>query len=110
MLMSGLTGKVITWKGVPDGRESYYSPQIHQWSDGTKFVLFGTGGETHGGSLWIIKLDDLIKGDMDKVLIVNLHTSVCTVISIISRVILCLSLIQLLAVSHSIFRIITFHT
>ncbi|KAL4229159.1 hypothetical protein ACF0H5_012197 [Mactra antiquata] len=66
MLMSGRTGEVISWYGVPDERESYYSPQIHQWSDGTKFVLFGTGGETHGGSLWVIKLDDLIQGHMDK--------------------------------------------
>ncbi|XP_053408776.1 uncharacterized protein LOC123561870 [Mercenaria mercenaria] len=64
--MSGKTGKVISWKGVPDGRESYYSPQVYTWLDGTQLVLFGTGGETHGGSLWVIKLDDLIKGDIDK--------------------------------------------
>lgn len=67
LLMSGRTGHVITWKGVPDGRESYYSPQVYTWLDGTQLVLFGTGGETHGGSLWVIKLDDLIKGDIDKV-------------------------------------------
>ena len=30
-------------------------------------VLFGTGGETHGGSLWRITLHDLINGDIDKV-------------------------------------------
>ncbi|XP_053372852.1 uncharacterized protein LOC128546395 [Mercenaria mercenaria] len=66
LLMSGKTGKVISWKGVPDGRESYYSPQVYMWLDGTQLVLFGTGGETHGGSLWVIKLDDLIKGDIDK--------------------------------------------
>ena len=67
MLMSGKTGKVISWKGVPDDRESYYSPQVYTGLDGIQMVLFGTGGETHGGSLWVIKLDDLIKGDIHKV-------------------------------------------
>ena len=35
-------------------------------------VLFGTGGETHGGSLWRITLHDLINGDIDKVPVVLL--------------------------------------
>ena len=35
-------------------------------------VLFGTGGETHGGSLWRITLHDLINGDIDKVHVVFL--------------------------------------
>ena len=35
-------------------------------------VLFGTGGETHGGSLWRITLHDLINGDIDKVHVVLL--------------------------------------
>ena len=35
-------------------------------------VLFGTGGETHGGSLWRITLHDLINGDIDKVHVILL--------------------------------------
>ena len=30
-------------------------------------VVFGTGGETHPGSLWYISLDDLYHGDIQKV-------------------------------------------
>ncbi|XP_052803386.1 uncharacterized protein LOC128233645 [Mya arenaria] len=66
LLMSGRTGHVLQWLGVPDGRESYYSPQVYTWPDGSRLVLFGTGGETHGGSLWVIKLNDLIRGDIKK--------------------------------------------
>lgn len=66
LIMSGRTGKVISWTGVPDGRESYYSPQVYSWPDGTQFVLFGTGGETHGGSLWLIKLEEVIRGNINK--------------------------------------------
>lgn len=52
---------------VPDERESYYSPVIYKIRDGTEIVLFGTGGETHPGSLWYISLMDLYKGDNSKV-------------------------------------------
>ena len=58
---------MIKWMGVPDNKESYYSPQLYTLPDGIQMVLFGTGGETHGGSLWRITLDDLIKGDIKKV-------------------------------------------
>ena len=30
-------------------------------------VLFGTGGETHGGSLWVISMTDLLQADNTKV-------------------------------------------
>ena len=67
LLMSGSDGHVIKWMGVPDDKESYYSPQLYTWPDGTKLVLFGTGGETHGGSLWVVKLVDVMKGDITQV-------------------------------------------
>ncbi|KAH3701952.1 uncharacterized protein LOC127861055 [Dreissena polymorpha] len=80
LLMSGATGHVIRWMGVPDGRESYYSPQIYTWPDGTDLVLFGTGGETHGGSLWVVTLADLIRGDIDmaRPLFTDAHKGVMT--------------------------------
>ena len=58
---------MLQWVDVPDGRESYYSPVLYTRRDGTDVVLFGTGGETHPGSLWYIALDDLYHGDIDKV-------------------------------------------
>lgn len=65
--MSGRTGRVLRWVGVPDNKETYYSPQVYLQSDGTPMVLFGTGGETHGGSLWVISVDHLLKGQIMKV-------------------------------------------
>ncbi|XP_076457343.1 uncharacterized protein LOC143291388 [Babylonia areolata] len=64
-LMSGRTGRVLRWMVVPEGQESYYSPQVYRQADGTQVVLFGTGGETHGGSLWVITLDHLKEGRID---------------------------------------------
>ncbi|XP_064472122.1 uncharacterized protein LOC135386243 [Ornithodoros turicata] len=62
MVVSGRHGRILRWVPVPDRRESYYSPQVLQHPDGTQLVLFGTGGETHGGSLWCIRLGDLLAG------------------------------------------------
>ena len=67
LLMSGRTGKVLRWLDVPEKKETYYSPQIYLQVDGTRIVLFGTGGETHGGSLWVITLDHLRQGRIDMV-------------------------------------------
>ncbi|XP_054712627.1 uncharacterized protein LOC129222185 [Uloborus diversus] len=66
MIVSGKTGRVLRWVQVPDGKESYYSPQLLTHSDGANLVLFGTGGETHGGSLWFIKLKDLMTGEVNR--------------------------------------------
>lgn len=62
LILSGKTGEVLQWVETPDGKESYYSPQILTGADGTDFVLFGTGGETHGGGLYSISLNDLYNG------------------------------------------------
>ena len=67
LIFSGADGQILSSSVVPDGRESYYSPVLHQSQDGTTTVLFGTGGETHGGALWYITLHDLYKGNIDKV-------------------------------------------
>ncbi|GFT02758.1 uncharacterized protein TNCV_879611 [Trichonephila clavipes] len=64
MVVSGKTGRVLKWVQVPDEKESYYSPQILTHPDGSKLLLFGTGGETHGGSLWVIKLNHLLTGEI----------------------------------------------
>ncbi|XP_041373917.1 uncharacterized protein LOC121386932 [Gigantopelta aegis] len=66
VMFSGKTGAVLQWVGVPDKRESYYSPQVYTQLDGTAVVLFGTGGETHPGALWRISLEHLLKGQIEK--------------------------------------------
>ena len=82
MLFDGKTGKVLKALTTPDGRESYYSPVLYK-KRGEDMVLFGTGGETHNGSLWVIRLVDLESGRMDKVIIKKMlktHDKVCTVL------------------------------
>ncbi|KAH6930235.1 hypothetical protein HPB50_012227 [Hyalomma asiaticum] len=65
LVVSGRSGKLLSWIKVPDGRETYYSPQLMLYPDGTELVLFGTGGETHGGSLWSLPLRELLAGRVD---------------------------------------------
>lgn len=52
LLISSRTGQLINFTIVPDQMESYYSPQLFRRSNEEKFVLIGTGGETHGGGLY----------------------------------------------------------
>lgn len=64
MVISAKTGAILSWSFVPDGAESYYSPQLLVHPDGTALVLFGTGGETHPGGLYVVALDALLSGSI----------------------------------------------
>ncbi|OQV18864.1 hypothetical protein BV898_07118 [Hypsibius exemplaris] len=63
MILDGFNGHTLKSMPVPDGGETYYSPQVYSPIEGTDNVLFGTGGETHGGSLWVINLSDMLHGN-----------------------------------------------
>ena len=67
MIISGKTGKVLRWVPTPDGKESYYPPQILTWLDGEMFVLIGTGANSKPGSLFILPLSELYKGNISEV-------------------------------------------
>jgi len=67
ILVSGRDGSVLRSLTVPDSAESYYSPVVYRQRPGTDVVLFGTGGETHRGSLWVLPLTDLYAGDIRQV-------------------------------------------
>ncbi|KAI3382253.1 hypothetical protein SNEBB_011435 [Seison nebaliae] len=69
LIFSGRTGEIISSKFVPGpvAKESYYSPVIYSkfskitnskqfFGTADDYLLIGTGGETHGGALWIIPL------------------------------------------------------
>jgi len=62
LIFSGRTGEVLRWMNTPDERETYFSPVIYTKKDGVELVLFGTGGETHPGGLWVVSLLDLFQG------------------------------------------------
>lgn len=65
MVISARTGRILSWNYVPDNAESYYSPQLLVHPDGTLLVMFGTGGETHPGGLYVVSLDGLLRGQLD---------------------------------------------
>ncbi|RWS24922.1 PQQ-like domain containing protein, partial [Leptotrombidium deliense] len=75
IFISSKTGIILSWSVVPDGAESYYSPQELVDSKGNNKILFGTGGETHRGSLFLISLDDLFSGKISKAKM--LHSDCC---------------------------------
>lgn len=50
MMISGGTGKQIGRQlEMPEDKETYMSPVIHERRDGSQYILFGSGGETVGG-------------------------------------------------------------
>lgn len=61
MLISGKNGNVIAQIETPDGQEAYMAPVVHDFNNDSKLqVIFGSGGETMSGALWVIKLEDLL--------------------------------------------------
>lgn len=62
LIFCGKTGEVLRWAKTPDERETYFSPVIYTKKDGVELVLYGSGGETHPGALWVVPLLDLFHG------------------------------------------------
>jgi outer membrane protein assembly factor BamB len=66
MVVSSTTGKIIQSARMPDGKESYYAPHVISIK-GKKHVVFGTGGETIGGSLYMAPYKNFVeKGSLKK--------------------------------------------
>jgi len=61
MLLDSKTGNVIAADTMPDGKESYMTPLCFS-QPGSKelFIVFGTGGETIDGNLYISNLSQLL--------------------------------------------------
>lgn len=60
VVVSGRTGQQLSDRILmPDGHETYNSPIAYNITDNTEVVVFGSGGETIGGSLWAITLNSL---------------------------------------------------
>lgn len=55
------TGNIIAADTMPDGRESYMSPLCYTQPDNREpEIIFGTGGETISGNLYLAGLSDLV--------------------------------------------------
>ena len=61
MVVSSLTGSLVSQAIVPDSAEIYCSPLvIDVQNDGNKWILYGTGGENLGGHFYAAPLNELI--------------------------------------------------
>lgn len=67
MLLDSKTGNIIAADTMPDGRESYMSPLCFiQREANDTIIIFGTGGETIDGNLYMANLSDLMNKKLSK--------------------------------------------
>jgi len=67
MVINPVNGEVLAADTMPDAGETYLSPLfVHQEETGTQQVLFGSGGETLPGSLYLADLSDLMENNLSK--------------------------------------------
>ncbi|CAC5409294.1 unnamed protein product [Mytilus coruscus] len=60
VMLSGRTGKMVGHRflNIPDNKETYMSPIVYRTADGSRYILFGSGGETISGNLMMISLPE----------------------------------------------------
>lgn len=67
MLFDTKTGHIIAADTMPDGKESYMSPLYMAQPDSEDhIIIFGTGGETIAGNLYMAKLSDLMNRQLSR--------------------------------------------
>ena len=67
MIFDSNTGSVIAADTMPDGKESYMSPLCFaQPGSSDHTIVFGTGGETIDGTLYVARLSDLMEKKLSK--------------------------------------------
>ena len=65
MVINVVTGSLLAKAVVPDSAETYCSAIVCDiQGNGTKWVLYGTGGETLGGSFWACPLQGLLNNSL----------------------------------------------
>ncbi|HEX7119585.1 MAG TPA: hypothetical protein VF212_12395 [Longimicrobiales bacterium] len=60
--ISGADGAVLAARRTPDGAESYASIVVYTRADGSDWLVFGTGGETHGGAAYRAPVASVLDG------------------------------------------------
>ncbi len=67
MVLDSKTGEILARDTVPDGKETYMTPLVLiQPGEDTMQIIFGTGGETISGGLYVADLKDLMRNDLSK--------------------------------------------
>ena len=70
LILDSTNGKIIKEVTTPDKKETYHSLTLsHHTTIDQIEVVFGTGGETIGGHLYSVSLRDILKGSIDKALV-----------------------------------------
>ncbi|MCB0686717.1 MAG: PQQ-binding-like beta-propeller repeat protein [Saprospiraceae bacterium] len=65
MVLDSKTGKVLAKADMPDDKEIYMSVICFKATPASPYkIIFGTGGETIGGNLFVADLDDLLANDL----------------------------------------------
>ncbi|HEY8510451.1 MAG TPA: hypothetical protein VIL31_00740 [Cyclobacteriaceae bacterium] len=65
MIFDSRTGSILAADTVPDGKESYMAPLcFRQPGAADHMIVFGTGGETIDGRLFVTTLSDLMKSNV----------------------------------------------
>lgn len=60
-LFDSKTGEILVKDTMPDGMETYMSPVGHALEDKQDFaIIYGSGGETFGGNLYYVTLNELM--------------------------------------------------
>ena len=64
MIISSQNGKILAEDLMPDGQETYFSPLIIDENTENPQLIFGTGGETRPGHLYLCNLKDLLEKNL----------------------------------------------
>jgi outer membrane protein assembly factor BamB len=65
VVLSARDGTLLAKASMPDKKETYMSVSAIPSADGEDYtVIFGTGGETVGGNLFVTSLSSILKGDL----------------------------------------------
>lgn len=75
MIFDARNGNILEADTMPDGRESYMSPILFkQPGDKDHTVIFGTGGETLNGNLFMVSLAEVKRGKLRNARIIASET------------------------------------
>ncbi len=71
-VLSSRDGSILAFAPMPDGKETYMSVAAIETDNGEDYeVIFGTGGETIGGNLYVTKLSDILAGDLSNAILLD---------------------------------------
>lgn len=72
MVISSRDGSLLAKADMPDGLETYMSPVMHDFEEnGELSVIFGTGGETISGYLYLASLQQVMDEDLREAVVLD---------------------------------------